>query len=82
MIMKQSERKAIAMGDDAAVLCETSNTESRPMPRLTILNATYVDEHVSYPASSVTAFGQGVRDLYEMLHDYYQQAEQTGKGTT
>ena len=37
--MKQMERKAIALCDDAAVLCECGNNENRPVPRLTIHKA-------------------------------------------
>jgi hypothetical protein len=69
--MKQYERKIIALCDDAAVLCECSNTEGAKIPRLTIHNGQYSDDRVVHPATSAVVFGQSVRDLYDMLHEYY-----------
>ncbi len=69
--MKQMERKAIALCDDAAVLFECSNNESCPVPRLTILNAQFAEDGVVRPATSAVVYGESVRDLYKLLHDYY-----------
>ena len=73
--MKQGERKAVALGDDAAVIYECSNNEGVPVPRLTIHNGQYAEDGNTYPATSATVFGQAVRDLYDMLHDYYSNAK-------
>ena len=69
--MKQNEKIAVALGDDAAVLYECSNDEKKPSPRLTIHNAIYRDEGGIFPASSVVVFGSAVYELYEALHKYY-----------
>ena len=69
--MKQGERKAIALGDDAAVLCEISYDPNIKVPRLIIYNGRYSEDCVIYPPTSVTVFGESVRDLYNMLHEYY-----------
>ena len=69
--MKQMERKAIALCDDAAVLFECSNDEKIPIPRLTIHNAQYAEDGVVRPATSAVVYGESVRDLYKLLHDYY-----------
>ncbi len=73
--MKQGERKAIALGDDAAVLFEGSNDPNVPVPRLTILNSQFAEDGTVFPPTSATVFGQSVRDLYDMLHEYYANAE-------
>jgi hypothetical protein len=77
--MKQMERKAIALCDDAAVLFECSNNESCPVPRLTIHNAQYNEAGKVYPASSAVVFGESVRDLYKLLHEYYANAGGEGR---
>lgn len=69
--MKQMERKAIALCDDAAVLFECSNDEKNPVPRLTIHNAQYAEDGIVRPATSAVVFGESVRDLYKLLRDYY-----------
>ena len=75
--MKHGERKAVALGDDAAVIYECSNEEAVPVPRLTIHNGQYAEDGNTYPATSATVFGQSVRDLYDMLHEYYANAALT-----
>lgn len=74
--MKQGERKAIALGDDAAVLYECSKDKSIPVPRLTIHNGQYAEDGAVYPAASVLVYGQCVRDLYDFLRDYYSGQEE------
>lgn len=69
--MKQGERKAIALCDDAAVLFECSNDPKTPIPRLTIHNGQFAEDGKVFPPTSATVFGQSVRDLYDMLHEYY-----------
>ena len=78
--MKQGERRAIALSDDAAVLYECSNTPSTPVPRLTIHNAPYSEGDTNFPACAATVFGEAVRDLYNMLHAYYSEADELLRG--
>lgn len=73
--MKQGERKAIALCDDAAVLFECSNDSSILIPRLTIHIGQCVEDGRVFPPTSATVYGQSVRDLYDMLHQYYTNAE-------
>ena len=70
--MKQGERKAIALQhNDAAVLFECSNDPKVQIPRLTIHNGQFAEDDKVFPPTSATVFGQSVRELYEMLHEYY-----------
>jgi hypothetical protein len=69
--MKQNERKAVAIGNDSAVIQECSNNEARPVPRLILHSAQYAEEGVMFPAASIMFYGAGVRTLYEFLRDYY-----------
>lgn len=69
--MKQNERKAVAIGNDSAVIQECSNNEARPIPRLILHSAQYAEEGVMFPAASIMFYGAGVRTLYEFLRDYY-----------
>jgi hypothetical protein len=73
--MKQGERKAIALQhNDAAVLFECSNDPKVLIPRLTIHNGQFAEDGEDgnvFPPSSAVVFGQSVRELYEMLHEYY-----------
>jgi hypothetical protein len=69
--MKQGEVRSVALGENAAVLRECSNTENVKIPRLTLHVGQYAEEGNTYPAQTATVFGQCVRDLYEMLRGYY-----------
>jgi hypothetical protein len=69
--MKQNERKAVAIGNDSAVIQECSNNEARLVPRLILHSAQYAEEGVMFPAASIMFYGAGVRTLYEFLRDYY-----------
>ena len=75
--MKQLERKAVAIGNDCAVIQECSNIETRPIPRLILHSSQYAEEGVMFPAASIIFYGGGVRTLYEFLRDYY--ANPTGQ---
>ena len=71
--MKLGERKVIALGDDVAVIYECSN---KGVPRLTIHNGHYAEEGILYPATTTMLYGQSVRDLYDMLHEYYTESRE------
>jgi len=79
--MKQNERKAVAIGNDSAVIQECSNNEARPVPRLILHSAQYAEEGVMFPAASIMFYGAGVRTLYEFLRDYYSNNAVSGDGT-
>ncbi len=68
--MKLNERKTIGLGDDAATLRECGNPSSKA-PRLTIHISQYAEGGVLFPAATAIVFGQSVRDLYDMLREYY-----------
>ena len=70
-MMKQGERKAVALCDDAAVLFECSNDPTIPVPRLTIHNGQFAEDGKVFTPTSATVFGESVHDLYMMLHEYY-----------
>ncbi len=77
--MKQCERKAIALGDNAAVLFECSSNPTVPIPRLTIFIGQFAEDGNVFPPTSAIVYGESVRDLYKMLHEYYTNKQITGK---
>jgi hypothetical protein len=76
--MKQSETVAFVVGDGAATIHECSNTEREKIPELQIVIPLRLgrDDVPTEPAHSMYLYRDAVKNLYEGLKKYYEEAAQ------